>query len=32
MDRMKELQEEDAVRNWIKRRREGISMERSGEM
>jgi hypothetical protein len=38
MDRMKnsdeteERQEGGAVRNWIKRSREGTSMERSGEV
>jgi hypothetical protein len=31
-DEIKKLQEGEAVRNWIKRRREGISMERSGEI
>jgi hypothetical protein len=31
-DEIKEFQERGAVRNWIKRRREGISMERSGEI
>lgn len=30
-DEIKERQEGEAVRNWIKRRREGISMERSRE-
>jgi hypothetical protein len=31
-DEIKERQEGGAVRNWIKRRWEGISMERSGEI
>ena len=30
-DEIKERHEGEAVRNWIKRRREGISMERSRE-
>jgi hypothetical protein len=31
-DEIKKLEEGEAVWNWIKRRRQGISMERSGEV